>query len=160
MNLHTFKNVINDKKSSLANDLDEGADEEQDVGVLRKPVDGEEEGGIEKFNDVGEVIEPFNLRDERDSGHFDENMNFVFQKEKGEIDAWLADMDEATMERSIGEAAKALRARQDKISQAEAEASVTVRKTEMELKIALLQLMKPGENVVQTMRRLSGKQSG
>ena len=36
-------------------------------------------------------------------------MNFVFQKEKGEIDAWLADMDEAAMEQSIGEAAKALR---------------------------------------------------
>ena len=36
-------------------------------------------------------------------------MNFVFQKEKGEIDAWLADMDEAAMEQGIGEAAKALR---------------------------------------------------
>ena len=55
------------------------------------------------------MLEPFNLRDERDSGHFDENMNFVFQKEKGEVDAWLADMDEAAMEQGIGEAAKALR---------------------------------------------------
>jgi hypothetical protein len=36
-------------------------------------------------------------------------MNFVFQKEKGEIDAWLADMDEAAMEQGIGEAAKALK---------------------------------------------------
>lgn len=64
---------------------------------------------LEQFNEAGEVLEPFNLRDERDSGHFDENMNFVFQKEKGEIDAWLADMDEAAMEKGIGEAAKALR---------------------------------------------------
>jgi hypothetical protein len=40
---------------------------------------------FDQFNEAGEVIEPFNLRDERDSGHFDENMNFVFQKEKGEF---------------------------------------------------------------------------
>ena len=55
------------------------------------------------------MIEPFNLRDERDGGHFDENMNYVFQRERGEKDAWVAAMDEATMEQSIGEAAKALK---------------------------------------------------
>lgn len=54
-------------------------------------------------------MEPFNLKDERDRGHFDENMNFVFKKERGEIDAWLATMDEATMEKSIGEAAEAMK---------------------------------------------------
>lgn len=47
MNLHTFKNLVNEKKSSLVNDLDEG-DEEKEVGVLRKPVDGEEEEGDDK----------------------------------------------------------------------------------------------------------------
>lgn len=47
MNLHTFKDVVNAKKSSLVNDLDEG-DEEKEVGVLRKPVDGEEEEGDDK----------------------------------------------------------------------------------------------------------------
>lgn len=47
MNLHTFRDVVNDKKSSLVNDLDEG-DEEKDVGVLRKPVEGEEEEGADK----------------------------------------------------------------------------------------------------------------
>jgi len=34
-------------------------------------------------------------------------MNFVFKKEHGEVDAWLASMDEASMEKSIGEAALA-----------------------------------------------------
>ena len=47
MNLHTFKDVVNAKKSSLVNDLDEG-DEEKEVGVLRKPVEGEEENGDDK----------------------------------------------------------------------------------------------------------------
>ena len=51
MNLHTFKDVVNDKKSSLVNDLDEG-DEEKDVGVLRKPVEGEEEEGADKVRYV------------------------------------------------------------------------------------------------------------
>lgn len=47
MNLHTFKDVVNAKKSSLVNDLDEG-DEEKEVGVLRKPVEGEEDNGDDK----------------------------------------------------------------------------------------------------------------
>ncbi len=52
-------------------------------------------------------MEPFNLKDERDGGHFDENMNYVWSKEKVEPDAWLADLDEAAMEKGIGEAAAA-----------------------------------------------------
>ena len=36
-------------------------------------------------------------------------MNFVRKQEDQEPDAWLADMDEAAMEQSIGEAAKALK---------------------------------------------------
>jgi hypothetical protein len=54
-------------------------------------------------------LEPFNLRDERDRGAFDENMNFVFKRERGELDAWLANLDEAAMEQGIGEAAQALK---------------------------------------------------
>lgn len=56
---------------------------------------------------MGEALEPFNLRGDREEGHFDENMNFVFKKEHSEVDAWLASMDEASMEKSIGEAALA-----------------------------------------------------
>ena len=54
-------------------------------------------------------MEPFNLREEREVGHFDENMNFVFKKERGEVDAWLATMDEATIEKGIGEASVAIK---------------------------------------------------
>jgi hypothetical protein len=36
-------------------------------------------------------------------------MNFIFKKESVEVDSWLANMDEAEMERSIGEAALALK---------------------------------------------------
>lgn len=36
-------------------------------------------------------------------------MNYVFKKEKGEIDAWVAEMDEVSMEKAIGEAAYAMK---------------------------------------------------
>ena len=50
-------------------------------------------------------MEPFHLRDERALGHFDENMSFVFRKEHVEADGWLKQMDEAEVEKAIGEAA-------------------------------------------------------
>jgi hypothetical protein len=56
-------------------------------------------------------MEPFNMREERQQGNIDENFNFVFKKDKGEMDAWLADLDEASMEKGIGEAAAAFRVR-------------------------------------------------
>jgi hypothetical protein len=41
-------------------------------------------------------------RDERERGKFDSNMNFVFEKNNTEIDSWVADLDETTMEKGIG----------------------------------------------------------
>jgi hypothetical protein len=52
-------------------------------------------------------MEPFNMNEEKLLGHIDANYNFVFKKERKEIDSWLATMDESTMEKSIGEAAEA-----------------------------------------------------
>lgn len=66
---------------------------------------------VSKFNEAGEVIIPFNLKDERDGGHFDESGNYIWRKEAEEPDAWLANMDEAEMENAIGEAAAALKVR-------------------------------------------------
>ena len=52
-------------------------------------------------------MEPFNMREERQFGQIDDNLNFVFKKGKGEVDAWLADLDESAIEQGIGEAAAA-----------------------------------------------------
>ncbi|KAJ1434502.1 hypothetical protein B484DRAFT_446561 [Ochromonadaceae sp. CCMP2298] len=84
MNRHTFKDVAKSKRSSLANDLDED-EEEVVVGALRKEVEGEEDDGVDKFNDAGEVLEAFNLKDEREGGYFDENMNYVFKEDHAEV---------------------------------------------------------------------------
>eukprot|EP01041_Mallomonas_annulata_P000475 gene475-886_t len=152
MNRHTFKDVVTSKRQALVNDLDED-DDDQDVAALNDEVDGEEEEGRDKFNEIGEVIEPFNLRNEREAGHFDTNMNFVWKKERVEPDAWLADMDEATMEKSIGEAADAMKRKQA----LEASTEVSIQKPEMQLKYELLKVLRPGENVLTAMRRLGGK---
>ena len=109
MNLHTFKDATSSKRSALLNDLEQDIDDEDVVGVMHIEADGEEDETNEKFNEAGEAIEPFNLKNERDDGYFDENENYVFKKEKGEIDAWVAGMDEVSMERAIGEAAQAVK---------------------------------------------------
>jgi hypothetical protein len=179
MNRHTFKDVVKSKRSSLANDLDDDDDDgEAVVAPMKRAVEGEEEEGEQKvqyrglpalllwcvlwfpllqFNDAGEVLEAFNLRDERDGGFFDENMNYVFKKDQGEIDAWVADMDEAAMEQAIGEAARAVKR---KAAQREKEEELEAQKEylpSIRLKQQLLSYMKPKETVSGAMRRLTGK---
>jgi hypothetical protein len=63
---------------------------------------------LAQFNEAGERIEPFNLRNERKEGYFDEAGNFVWKKEVGQLDPWLASLDnEQDLEAQIGEAARA-----------------------------------------------------
>lgn len=116
--MHTFGDAVKNKRASLADELDSGDEDDEDERrhgwklsqeARRSYFEHEEEAGADKFNDAGEVLEPFNTIDERDGGHFDESMNYVFKKEKGELDSWLADLDEAAMERGIGETAKAMK---------------------------------------------------
>lgn len=69
-----------------------------------------------QFNDAGEPIEPFNLRNERAEGYFDESGNFVWKKEVDASDPWLASLDnEGDMEAMIGDAVAAKRKRWDAI---------------------------------------------
>ncbi len=108
---------------------------------------------------MGDAIEPFNLRNEReDGGHFDENMNYVFKKERGEIDAWVADMDEVSMEKAIGEAAQAMKRKLAKEEQEEENEALRVHKSSLELRKELLKMLLPGETLAKAMRRLGTKE--
>jgi hypothetical protein len=42
-----------------------------------------------QYNEVGEALEPFNLKGEREEGYFDVNGNFVWRQQGEEPDAWL-----------------------------------------------------------------------
>ena len=64
MNVHTFKDAANSKRDSLANDVHHHEDDDDDdvpVSRMKGTVEGEEDAA-ESFNDIGEVMEPFNLR--------------------------------------------------------------------------------------------------
>ena len=84
-------------------------------------------------------------------------MNYVFKKEHGEVDAWVADLDEATVEQAIGEAALAEKKREAKRLLEEEKERRDVKKSPLELKVELLSLMKEGETIPSTLRRFSGK---
>lgn len=112
---------------------------------------------VYQFNEAGDVIEAFNLADEREGGHFDENMNYVFKKEKGEVDAWVAEMDEVAMEQAIGEAQRAVKRKAAEREEEERREAAKEFKTSIQLKKELLTLMQPKETVASAMRRLSGK---
>jgi hypothetical protein len=101
---------------------------------------------------------PFNLKNERDDGYFDENQNFVFKKDVGEVDAWISGLDEQTMEAAIGEAAFAEKIRQAKLD-AEEQQQEAKRRSPDELKTELLTLLLPGETIGNCLRRLGGRRN-
>jgi hypothetical protein len=172
MNRVTFKDVIAGKRDSLAQEVDDDrdSDDENTNGALGPSssrrnvglIEGEENDSDLKFNDVGEVLEPFNMKNERDGGHIDSNMNFVYQKDQdGELDAWVANLDEQAMEKAIGDAARAAQrkktlARKSAIDHANRAPSRSV----LQLKIALVRTMEDGETIAQAIKRLKGQKDG
>ena len=180
MNRHTFLDVINDKRSSLLNDVaiddddDEDDDDDMNFNKLQEDIEGEEdhEGDISNaYNDIGEVMEPFNMRNERESGHIDKNMNYVYdnnkntENENGEQDSWLADLDnEVNMEKAIGEALNAkekIKTKQQQLKQQKEKELRNFKKFECkeDVKLELLYILKRGETVSDAMRRLSSGSS-
>ncbi|XP_074596753.1 CD2 antigen cytoplasmic tail-binding protein 2 homolog holn1 [Brevipalpus obovatus] len=56
-----------------------------------------EEAGIPRVED-NITFTPFNLREERTEGHFDEAGNFIFKKESGLVqDSWVQDVDKCQL---------------------------------------------------------------
>ncbi|KAK7235872.1 hypothetical protein SO694_00064173 [Aureococcus anophagefferens] len=135
---------------------DEDDDDEDEAPVRRMTEEavGEEDDTGERFNEVGERIEPFNLRSERENdGFFDANGNFVWKKGDEEPDEWLAQMDEATMEAAIGAAAR--RAADDDGDDDGGEDPALMgddRKRAVAAELAAL--LEPGEKVAGGVRRL------
>lgn len=103
------------------------------------------------------MITPFNMKDERESGFIDDDMNFVFKKEKQEVDAWVATLNDTNTEKVINDAALAERKRLARNAEQERNQSALDRMGPMEVKVALLSIMQEGESVQGTLRRLSGK---
>lgn len=154
MNRRTFSDAVKSKVSSLANDIDDDEDDEQ-VGIFRGNIEGEEDGCEESYNDVGDEFEPFNLKSDRKLGYFDDNMNFVFKKEEQEVDNWLADFDESKMEKAIGEAAVAKKKHLNLIQ--EKKVDHYVKKSYEDIVEEIIHILLPKETIKKAMNRLSGR---
>jgi len=134
-------------------DVDEDDEDDEPVRAV-KEVEGEEDDTGERFNEVGERIEPFNLRAERaNDGFFDASGNFVWKRGGAEPDAWLASMDEATEEAAVGDA---LARKQTEESDGEEELA----KEPSELLVELIPLLEPGETVAGAVRRVGRQLKG
>ncbi len=48
MNIITFRDAVQSRKSALANDIQDDDDDEREVAPLRRPVEGEEDESKEK----------------------------------------------------------------------------------------------------------------
>ena len=157
MNRHTFGDATKGKKNSIDIELamnNDASDDDGEVVASRERIEGEVDADPdEKFNEVGEVIEPFHMKRERDHGTIDESGSYHFAKEEGIRDAWLANIDEAAMEREIGDAQEGLRRRRAMEEEKEKTEAHKVKKSSMQLKLELIDLMEPRETVADSMRR-------
>lgn len=81
-------------------------------------------------------------------------MNYVWHKEHGEIDRWIADLDEAEMEKSIGEAAKLLKKKQAQQAIEDAKPDPHAHKDKVTLIRELISYLNEEETVLQAIRRI------
>ena len=160
-------------RSRTSGGLSIGGNGSRNTGRADDESDGEEESSRRRIDedDAGETyeIEAFNLKEERDGdlGHFDGEGNYIFKRTGGnrgdeEDDAWLNSLDEATVEKGIGEAAAAMKKRQahlldqqlrhDKIAKALG--------SPHECRIWLSELLLAGETVTGALRRLKAQRNG
>uniref|UniRef100_A0A6U2DWE8 GYF domain-containing protein n=1 Tax=Chlamydomonas euryale TaxID=1486919 RepID=A0A6U2DWE8_9CHLO len=130
------------------------ADDDADVD-MPEDVDQFEEDKAEVEQEGGVKIIPFSLQEERETGHFDEEGNYVEEKEnRDDMDAWL-DSAEVVDEKLL----ETIEARK----KAEAEAEEAVAKqapvTERQLAAAKADLashMLEGETVTRALKRIRG----
>eukprot|EP00308_Calcidiscus_leptoporus_P021849 CAMPEP_0119377498 /NCGR_PEP_ID=MMETSP1334-20130426/45198_1 /TAXON_ID=127549 /ORGANISM="Calcidiscus leptoporus, Strain RCC1130" /LENGTH=366 /DNA_ID=CAMNT_0007396443 /DNA_START=128 /DNA_END=1225 /DNA_ORIENTATION=- len=109
--------------------------------------------------EAGAVIEPFNMKQERREGHFDDDFNYVW-KSKGEDDevhdAWLGEVDEAAESDEKVQKRRRLLERQMDVLQTQDEAAPDVPAHAAEVAL----LLKPHETVAAALRRLGPTKKG
>ncbi len=130
------------------------------------------------LSNAGDAITAFNLKEEREIGRFNDDGSFVFKKEQDignslthshtyllthlltcsfiRADPWLEGVEESELEKMIASAA-AGKKRLEERKQKEEEPTTGKKLSQMELKMAILRFMLPGESVTKSMNRYSSK---
>ncbi|XP_008790842.1 LIN1-like protein isoform X2 [Phoenix dactylifera] len=102
------------------------------------------------FEEDGIRIEPFNLKQEREEGYFDENGNFVEYASQHDIkDAWLDNVEVDT---------RFAKKHQEKVS-AEEDYQDLSSEDIGKIKRNIANLLQPGETIIQALKRLKGTSS-
>lgn len=142
------------KKNSLDSD-EEDYGEERTYDILAEDeIEGQEEGAA-GFD--GEVrITPFNMKEELEEGHFDTEGNYHWKKEGQIRDNWLENIDWVKIKKTDEKPEGAEGDKDDSDSDYSNDASPFDR---IAVYKQMLELMKPGESVAKSLRRLGGNKN-
>jgi len=126
-------------------DVEEGEGGESSSNIMdEEEMEGQEDETIR--HDDGITVTPFNLNDELEEGHFDAQGNYIPKKDEEATDQWLDSADWDNVENHFV-------ARKKKEEEEEPEEPVRPVAKIME---DMMVIMKPGENVLKSLRRLGG----
>jgi len=139
-----------DNKHSI--DSDDEEDDRQAEAKFEKMKDDDIEGQEDETVDAdGEIkITPFNLKEEQEEGSFSKDGNFVWNKKDEIKDAWLDDVDWM----KVREKSKAELEKEENDDDAEDDAQEAY--NEVTNYKQMVELMRPGESVAKSLRRLGG----
>jgi hypothetical protein len=122
-----------------------------DVERVEEELEEEEDGGVGGGRKEVQ-LEAFNLKEERERGHFDEAGNYVERKEEEEEDAWLASGEAKAMDASTRRRIEARRAREAAAETAPPMGAAAAAR----LQLSCCRLLREGESVAAALRRLGG----
>jgi len=127
------------------------SDEEEDVRSKKldvNDIDGQEDTTMRR--DGEQVITPFNLDDENEEGHFDENGNFIFDKKASEEirDSWLDSIDMQKLPAVVPLESASKESTPDPLSKF----------TTAEILGQIISILKPSETITKALKRLGGTQ--
>lgn len=85
------KKQVNPKKNSLDSDEEDDEVDEADYALNEDDIEGEEDGVAGQYDEIKTTA--FNMREEMEEGHFDQNGHYIWKKEKEIKDNWLDNID-------------------------------------------------------------------
>jgi len=135
------------------------SDDEDDDRKAEERFDKIKEDDIEGQEDEtvtldGEIkITPFNLKEERQEGEFSKDGDFIWNKKDELKDAWLDNIDWV----KIKQKSKAEKEAEEEADEAEEEARSAY--NELDTYKTIVEMMRPGESVAKTLRRLGGNKA-
>ncbi|BES95049.1 GYF domain [Nesidiocoris tenuis] len=139
------------QKNSLDSDEDDNDSDEDAYRLEDDDIEGQEDGVVGQ--EEGITITPFNMKEELEEGHFDNDGMYHWKKENVAKDNWLDNIDWVKVKKSEGSS-------EEKVpneGEDDEDEPESVNETEMYKEI--LTYMQPKETVAKALKRLGGNKS-